>query len=146
MAEHHEDGKGGIRFEARDIEPKAIVRFGIILAVVTVVVALALVYYIDWVKKQEEALDPPPAPLARYEPGRQPPEPRLQRFPFADYEQLKAQEAELLASYAWADEKAGVVRIPIEEAMRLLAERGLPLRGSAASPAKAAAAGPEMRK
>jgi topoisomerase IA-like protein len=32
----------------------------------------------------------------------------------------------VLESYGWVDKDKGVVRIPIEEAMRLIAERGLP--------------------
>jgi hypothetical protein len=39
--------------------------------------------------------------------------------------------AELLEGYQWVDEQAGVVRIPIERAMELLAERGLPSRSAA---------------
>jgi len=39
--------------------------------------------------------------------------------------------AELLEGYQWLDEDAGVVRIPIERAMELLAERGLPSRSAA---------------
>ncbi len=145
MSEHHEGG-GGIRFEPSDVEPRAIVRFGIILAVVTTLVALALVYYLRFMLAQELAQDPPPAPLARYEAGRLPPEPRLQRYPFADVEQLRGQEAALLGSYGWVDQKAGVVRIPIEEAMRLVAQRGLPVRTASPAPPRAEAPRPEARQ
>ena len=34
-----------------------------------------------------------------------------------------------LYSYGWVDEKAGTVHIPIERAMDLIAQRGLPVRG-----------------
>jgi hypothetical protein len=33
-----------------------------------------------------------------------------------------------LSSYGWVDREAGIVRIPIDRAMDLLAERGLPAR------------------
>jgi hypothetical protein len=33
-----------------------------------------------------------------------------------------------LQSYGWIDQQKGVVRIPIERAMELTAERGLPVR------------------
>lgn len=55
-----------------------------------------------------------------------------------------AKQDEMLGSYGWVDEKNGVVRIPIDRAMDLLAERGLPVipAGGAApagAPAKASA-------
>lgn len=57
-----------------------------------------------------------------------PPAPRLQVAPAADLENLRRAEAAVLNSYGWVDRKAGVVRIPIERAMEILAERGLPAR------------------
>jgi len=41
----------------------------------------------------------------------------------------------VLAGYGWVDEKAGVVRIPIEQAKALLLRRGLPVAPATASPA-----------
>jgi hypothetical protein len=43
--------------------------------------------------------------------------------------------ANLLQGYHWVDQKAGVVQIPIERAMDLLAQRGLPARTAADSQA-----------
>jgi hypothetical protein len=37
-------------------------------------------------------------------------------------------QAELLEGYGWVDRSAGTVRLPIERAMQLLLERGLPTR------------------
>lgn len=56
---------------------------------------------------------------------RLPPEPRLQRVPIADLTRLREREERLLTSYGWVDREAGVVRIPVERAMQLVAERGL---------------------
>ena len=42
--------------------------------------------------------------------------------------QLHAREAEMLQGYAWVDRNAGAVRIPIERAMDLVVEKGLPTR------------------
>ena len=36
------------------------------------------------------------------------------------------EQDKILASYDWVDQKNGVVRIPIDKAMDLLAQRGLP--------------------
>ncbi|MHB1023439.1 MAG: hypothetical protein ACYC46_04605 [Acidobacteriaceae bacterium] len=44
-----------------------------------------------------------------------------------DLADLHAREDLLLNHYSWVDEKAGIVRIPIERAMQLIAERGLPV-------------------
>jgi hypothetical protein len=40
----------------------------------------------------------------------------------------------VLGTYGWVDKNAGLVRIPIEEAMRIAVERGLPARSRADSP------------
>jgi hypothetical protein len=43
-------------------------------------------------------------------------------------EMVTEQEA-ILNSYGWVDKEAGVVRIPIERAIELTLERGLPPQG-----------------
>ena len=58
------------------------------------------------------------------EPGRQPPAPRLQTLPAQDLAAVRAEEDRTLTTYGWVDEQAGIVRIPIDEAMKILAERG----------------------
>jgi hypothetical protein len=61
-----------------------------------------------------------------------PPEPRLQGVPGheADAQQdLRdkiASDTEANDSYRWVDEKAGVAQIPVKEAMKIIAEKGLP--------------------
>ena len=57
-----------------------------------------------------------------------PPEPRLEANPFQALQALRAHEDELLTHYGWIDQSKGIVRIPIERAMELTAERGLPVR------------------
>jgi hypothetical protein len=52
------------------------------------------------------------------------PEPRLQADPKADLAELKRQQEQRLAGYAWIDRDAGLVQIPIERAMALIAARG----------------------
>ena len=41
-----------------------------------------------------------------------------------DMARLRAQEEAVLSTYDWVDRGAGIVRIPIDQAMRLLVERG----------------------
>ncbi len=40
--------------------------------------------------------------------------------------EFRAQEDALLTSYGWVEKDKGLARIPIDEAMRIVAERGLP--------------------
>ena len=70
----------------------------------------------------------PEYPLATGQIERLPPEPRLQTNPREDLRDLRAQEDAILGSYALVDKDRGVVRIPIDEAMKLIVQRGLPAR------------------
>ncbi len=65
-----------------------------------------------------------------------PPEPRLQTSIGGDLARLREREDALLNSYGWVDATAGVVRLPIERAMDLVAREGLPVRpGAGPAPA-----------
>lgn len=61
-------------------------------------------------------------------PGIEPPPPRLQSSPAAELQELRAAEDALLGSYGWVNREAGVIHIPIERAMELIGQRGLPSR------------------
>lgn len=50
--------------------------------------------------------------------------PALQADPALELAEVRRKEQSLLDSYGWVDPENGVVRIPIERAMALLAERG----------------------
>ena len=62
--------------------------------------------------------------------------PLLQPAPQPDRVDYFAEKRRLTGSYGWVDRQAGIARIPLDEAMRLLAARG-----GAAVPAARAAAG-----
>jgi hypothetical protein len=55
---------------------------------------------------------------------KEPPTPHLQTQPFKDIFTLRASEQERLNGYGWVDKNAGAARIPVEEAMNLLLQRG----------------------
>lgn len=61
-------------------------------------------------------------------PGIEPPPPRLQSSPAAELQELRAAEDALLGSYGWVNREAGVIHIPIERAIELIGQRGLPSR------------------
>jgi hypothetical protein len=54
--------------------------------------------------------------------------PRLQVSPRLDLAQFHAREDEELTNYGWVDRSNGIVRIPIERAMDVVLQKGLPLR------------------
>jgi hypothetical protein len=56
------------------------------------------------------------------------PEPRLQRTPIPDLKTVHAEEDRILNGYGWVDPQRGVVRIPIDVAIDVLARKGLPSR------------------
>ena len=127
-------GGHGVRHEAADVNPRAVTRVGILVVAVAIVTSLLLLFLLRFLAAREARRDPPPPPLARHEPGRKPPEPRLQENPTLDVGRLRAEEEQVLTSYGWVDERAGVVRIPIDRAIELLAERGLPVFPARPSP------------
>ncbi len=55
-----------------------------------------------------------------------PPEPRLQVSPTADWDQMLRREQATLHSYGWVDRSRGIVRIPIEREMEMIAQHGFP--------------------
>jgi hypothetical protein len=68
------------------------------------------------------------------------PEPRLETNERMEINDFRLKEEQTLHSYAWVDKDAGTVRIPIERAMQLTAQRGLPVRPQAAEMAATPAA------
>lgn len=136
----------GIQYEKTDIDIAAVTKLGIAIVLITVVTAALLVPVINLLKARGEKHDPPAPPIAGFGPDRKAPEPRLQERPFDDWQALHRQQVEQLSSYGWVDEGKGIARIPIEEAMRRLAQQGLPARPApgpspiAAAPAPSAAA------
>jgi hypothetical protein len=58
----------------------------------------------------------------------------LEVKPGVDLKALRAAEDAELHSYGWIDRKNGTVRIPIERAMQLILERGLPDVGRGQTP------------
>jgi hypothetical protein len=55
-----------------------------------------------------------------------PPAPRLQTDGAADLRRFRADEDRRLNTYSWIDKQKGIVRIPIEQAMKTLAQTGAP--------------------
>jgi hypothetical protein len=111
-----------------DVNIRAILGFGAGLIVLAIAIHLVVWLLFQYFSGREAVRVAPAYPLAIGEANRQPPEPRLQTNPRDDLRALRAHEDELLNTYGWVDKPAGIVRIPIEEAMKIIAQRGLPAR------------------
>jgi hypothetical protein len=125
--------QAGAGHERTDVHARKVMFFG--LAMILVVVAGGLVatvlFYQQWEKGSEDSAASPLLQVPQSIP-----EPRLQMNPMQDYKVFRAKEQELLASYGWVDRANGVVRIPVDRALDLVAQRGLPKRpDSAGAPA-----------
>ena len=65
--------------------------------------------------------------------GQEAPAPRLLTNEPASLSKFRAEETKKLEGYAWVDERSGVARVPIEQAKKLILQRGLPVRASGAA-------------
>jgi len=72
--------------------------------------------------------------------------PRLQVNPDRDIERLRAAEKTHLASYAWVDPSAGVVRIPIDRAMQMVAAGQMPAEDDGPEAGQVPATGQDSQK
>jgi len=114
-----------VRHESSDINIRGVFAFGASLYVTLVFVALFVWLTFRFFDARDRRASVPQFPLAASQAARVPPEPRLQTTPRQDLLDLRASEEQVLNSYGWVDKNAGVVRIPIDEAMKLTVQRGL---------------------
>jgi hypothetical protein len=130
-----------VAYEREDLSPRGIFSFlgglGLVLVLVYFVVK-GMDGYLDAYQKQHQ---PPLNPLvsqtetdsrkvsnadiARF------PQPRLESNERLEINDFRLQEEKTLNSYGWVDQNAGIARIPIDRAIQLLAQRGLPTRPQA---------------
>jgi hypothetical protein len=116
------------RHEHRDVNERAVGKFGIALALLCVV-ALALLFGLfRYFLSVEQAKNPIPRTIIPTDARKRPPEPQLEETPVLDLERMRQAEDQALNSYGWVDGQNGIVRIPIDRAIDLLAQRGLPNR------------------
>lgn len=145
-------GNGG--YERSDIGVAAVLYFLLGLAVATIVTVLFVVGFFRVLEHRNEGLQAPVSPLVTNPPAdtrhlsvdykdylkQNFPNPQLEINERDQLDKIRQDEAAALNSYGWIDQKAGTVRIPIDRAMELIAQRGLPTRGAGAITEKPAAA------
>jgi hypothetical protein len=140
-------------YEKSDVNIRAILGFGIFLFVSGVVIHLALWGFYRVMENYNDKSQAPANPMAqKFEqtagktaPNEQQvlnrlvsrfPQPRLQVDDVRDMNEFRGDENRRLNNYVWLDKNAGRVSIPIERAMQIVAERGLPNFGTSAAAAK----------
>ena len=141
---NHGHGGHGVEFEREDLSTRGIFAFMIGLAIIGVVIYFIINGMYSYLDKYERAQSAAASPLVKPEEAAGVSSRRVtkdyvenrfkdngapllesdERTQFNDF--LMSQEREL-NSYGWIDEKTGVARIPIERAMELVAQRGLPV-------------------
>jgi hypothetical protein len=140
-------GNGG--YEHQDIGAAGVLYFLLGLAVAGLLVFFIVDGLYHILDKRSEAEQAPVNPLVtnapadtRNIPRDYPqgafPNPKLEEDERGQLNGIRLQEEQTLSTYDWIDKNAGTVRIPIDRAMDLIAQRGLPTRqqvGSAAAPA-----------
>jgi hypothetical protein len=117
-----------VHHETTDVNFRAILAFGAGMIIVAVGIHFLIWLLFGYFTSREAQRVPLEYPLAASQGERVPPEPRLQTSPREDLRELRASEDALLDGYGWVDKNAGIVRIPIDEAIRITLKRGLPAR------------------
>ena len=107
--------------ELSDVELPGLLIFlgGLVVAVLIVIVLVA--WLLRAHSRHSEGLQPPPSPFT--EERERAPFPLLESVEIA---QLRAHEDAVLENTAWIDRQQGIARIPIDRAIALVAQQGLP--------------------
>jgi hypothetical protein len=135
---HHRSPNADESYEHQDLKAGGIIYFLVSLVVVTVICMFGLDAFYHYLDHRERATQEPVNPLVKkvpedtrhVKPGYPEaafPSPRLEEDERGQLTGFLANEDEILYSYGWVDEKSGTVRIPIDRAMDLLLQRGLPV-------------------
>src|ERR1700694_1026452 len=153
----NQTGNGG--YERRDIGVAPVLYFMLGLAVAGLLIYFVVDGIYSYLEKRSEAQQAPVSPLVTNAPKdtrqlsadykdylkQSFPAPQLEIDERGQLDKIRIDEEETLSSYDWVDQKAGTVRIPIDRAMDLIAQRGLPVRSqrteAAAPPPSNASAG-----
>jgi hypothetical protein len=106
--------------EPSDVASRPVLVAALALAAIILLVSGMQLVLLRWFDRRLTEQEAPPAPLAE---SRTPPAPRLLPDPRAALLELRAEEDALLHSYGWVNREAGIVRIPIDRAIDVLAKK-----------------------
>jgi len=123
--DHRPDERPNLGYETTDANTKVLAYafVGLSLLIIGAFVAMWLLFvYFDSVAHKAEQREANPWGNVDY----RPPEPRLQTSPAADMQQMLERQNQLMKSYGWVNKASGIVRIPVDRAMDIVAKKGLP--------------------
>jgi len=121
-------------FERQDLRPRVVYAFLIGLALMGTLVFFVVLGLYDAIDAYQRRHQPPQNPLVAPETDTRRvspeaierfPQPRLERNERLEINDFRLAEEQTLYSYGWVDQQAGIVRVPIDRAMELIAQRGL---------------------
>lgn len=124
-------------YEREDLSSRGVFFFMAGLALFALIIYLIVFGMYRFLDTYEKAHQPAMSPLVTpqtdtrtvtAEDTKSFPQPRLEENERTQLNQIIEDEDRKLATYNWVDKDKGVVQIPIERAMDLIAERGLPVR------------------
>jgi len=118
--------------EGSDVDVRPIAKFMAILFVGVGVVMVVLWGVFGLLEKRAERADKPRSPV--FDSVRVLKEPKLQSDPIADLRAFRRGQDSVMNSYGWVDSARGIVRVPISEAIEMLARQGLPARAEQPAP------------
>lgn len=127
-APHHAD----VSFEERDIKVASIYWYLVALGLATLVSLIVCIFVYRYTSSLAASSDAPPPPSRAAFAKDYPPEPRLQGVPGHEFDPQKDLRFKLKADLdanerlEWIDKNAGIAQIPVEDAMKIIAEKGLP--------------------
>ncbi len=125
-----ENAANGAGYEVEDASVREVIFTGIGLLVGTVIVCFAVAGLVKVLATTEGAARLPITEVPTV--AQFPPTPRLQSKPWEELQVLRQHEEQSLTSYGWANKDAARVRIPIDRAMDIVVQRGLPARAQTA--------------
>ena len=127
-ASHNGPDNVEVVHEESDVNVGAIIRFGLGLLLIAAFIHVFLWWLQGTYSRQNQRAQTQVYPLAAGQQDRLPPSPRFQENPQQELQDLRAKQGALLEGYGWVNKEGGVARIPIEDAMKMVVERGLPTR------------------
>jgi hypothetical protein len=133
----------------REINVRGIVISGIALVVVCLVASLLVWWLLKGFERYDEKRDVRLSPVELAHPQQPPPAPLLQRDPVTDMTEMRERENRELNQAAWIDRQQGTVRLPVADAIDIVAARGVApevVGGKLGAPIAAAAPVPEGPK
>jgi hypothetical protein len=125
------------RHEERDVNVWAIGKVGIGLVLTTIASILIVLGVFRFLEVQYKS-QPAERPQLIQDARQLPPEPRLVPNEPENLLQMRTAEDQILNGYSWADQQHTQVKIPIDQAIDKLLQKGLPSRAQAPAAASTA--------